>query len=84
MITTFILTLFNSFLSFLLQFLPTGTLPSGLVSAIGYFWSAINSFSYIFPVGTLLLALLFLVAFDFAIVFWHFIQWVIRKIPGMN
>jgi len=84
MITTFFLFIFNAFVSFLLSFLPTGSLPTALTDSFMYFWSVVNSFSYIFPVSTLLLALLFILAFDAAVMLWHFIQWIIKKIPGLH
>jgi len=84
MISTFLLTLLNNFVTGILGFLPSGSLPQGLINAILYFWGALNAFSYIFPVSTLLAALLILLAFDGAVLLWHIIQWIIRKIPGMQ
>jgi len=76
--------LFYSFASFILGLLHSGTLAQGIIDAIQYFWGVLNSFSYIFPVGTLLAALLIVLAFDLAVMAWHFLQWIIRKIPGMH
>jgi len=84
MITTFILTIFSAFANFLIGFLPNGNLPAGIAQAFAYFSGIINAFSYIIPVATLFQALLVVVGFDLAILLWHFIQWVIRKIPGMQ
>lgn len=84
MISTFFLTIFNSFIGLLLGILPTGVLPISITSGITYVWSIANQFSYIFPISTLLLALVFVIGFDLAMLLWHIIQWVIRKIPGMQ
>lgn len=84
MIFTLILNFFYALLNFLIEVLPTGNLPAGFTSALNYFWSVVNAFSYIIPVGTLLSALLIMLAFDLAVLVWHFVQWIIRKIPGMQ
>ena len=84
MISTFFLTSFYGLIALLLGFLPTGFLPSGVAQGINYFWGVVNTFSYIIPLDTMLQALLLVFAFDFAILLWHFINWVIRKIPGMQ
>lgn len=84
MITTFILTILYSFSNLVLAFLPTGTLPAGFTTALAYFWGALNAFSYIFPVSTLLAALAIVLAFDVGVMAWHFLQWVIKKIPGLH
>jgi len=84
MIVTVFLNFVDLFISGLLGFLPTGYLPSGIESAILYFWGALNSFSYIFPVATLLEALLFVLAFDLALLLWHLVQWLIKRIPTQS
>jgi hypothetical protein len=84
MITTFFLSFFYSFISFILSILPVGSLPSIITTALSYFWYILNSFSYVFPVAALFEALLFIFAFDVALIVWHFIQWIIKKIPGMQ
>lgn len=84
MITSFILVLFNGFVSFLLSFLPSGSLPEGIHTAIVYFWGIMNSFSYIIAMDALLSALLVVLAFDLAVWLWHVFQWILRKIPGIQ
>lgn len=84
MITTFLLIIANAFLNFLLSFLPTGSLPSAIPQAVHYFVGIVNSFSYVIPVQTLFEAFALVVSVDLAILLWHFIQWIIRKIPGMQ
>jgi len=84
MITTFLLTIFNTFVGFLLGLLPSGNLPEVIISAFAYFVGVMNSFSYVIPVATLFQAFALVVAVDLAIMLWHFINWIIRKIPGMQ
>jgi len=84
MITTFLLSLFFGLIGLLLAILPVGHLPEVMTTAFAYFLGVANTFSYVIPVATLLQALVVVVAFDGAILVWHFINWVIRKIPGMQ
>lgn len=84
MITTFFLTIFYSFVNLIVGFLPVGSLPSAVNTAIVYFWGVMQTFSYVVPVDTLLQAILVVFVFDFAVLLWHFINWIIRKIPGMQ
>jgi len=84
MIITFLLTIFNTFVGFLLSFLPSGNLPTVISNAFTYFVGVMNAFTYVFPVVTLFQAFALVVAVDLAILLWHFINWVIRKIPGMQ
>jgi len=84
MITTLLLFVFNAFVGFLLGLLPTGTLPTVITTAFAYFVGVMNAFSYVIPVATLFQAFALVIAVDLAILLWHFINWVIRKIPGMQ
>jgi len=84
MIVTVLLDFANFFLQGLLSLLPVGNLPLGIPNGILYFWGILNSFSYVFPVSTLFLALLFVLGFDVGVMLWHVLQWIIRKIPGMS
>jgi len=84
MITTFLLNILFSFVSFIVDFLPVGDLPSGFNTALVYFWGVMNTFSYVLPLDTILQATLLVLIFDGVIILWHFINWVIRKIPGMQ
>jgi len=84
MIPTVILNFFFGLLNFLIGVLPVCELPSGFTSALSYFWGVVNAFSYVLPVGTLISALVIMLGFDLAVMLWHFTQWVIRKIPGMQ
>lgn len=84
MITSFLLSMGYTLIGALMSVLPTGHLPSIMSTAFAYFLGVANTFSYIIPVGTLLQALVVVVAVDGAILVWHFANWIIRKIPGMQ
>jgi len=84
MITSFFLNLLFGFFSLILGFLPTGSLPAGFVSALNYFWSLMNSFSYLIPMDTILQAVLVVLFFDLVVLLWHFIHWILAKIPFLH
>jgi len=84
MITTFLLTLFNNFIVGLLNLLPTGHLPVEITTAFAYFFAVLNAFSFVVPVDTLLQAAGVVLVFDGAMLIWYFVNWIIRKIPGMQ
>lgn len=84
MISTFFLSIFNGFVNLLVGFLHTGHLPAAIGSAFTYFASLLNLFSYIVPVDTMLQAAVLILSVDAAVMLWHFINWIIRKIPGMQ
>jgi len=84
MIVTFILTILYSFINLLLGILPTGHIPAGFTNAFAYFMGLVNAYSYVVPIGTLLAAAAVVLVFDGALMLWYFINWIIRKIPGMN
>lgn len=84
MITSFFLTLFYWLINAVLSVLPVGHLPAIMSTAFAYIVNVANSFSYIIPVSTLLQAVAVVIAVDGAIMLWHFANWIIRKIPGMQ
>jgi len=84
MILTFFLTLLYWLINLLVGILPVGHLPAIMTTSFSYMVNVANSFSYIIPIATLLQALAVVIAFDGAIVLWHFANWIIRKIPGMQ
>jgi len=84
MILTVFLNFIDNFLLTIIGFLPVGNLPVGITNGISYFWGVLNSFSYILPVSTMLSASVVVISFDAAVLLWHMVQWIIRKIPGMS
>lgn len=84
MISSFFLTIFNGFIKLLLNILPTGSLPNEITASVAYIFGIANAYSFIIPVGTLLAAAGVILLFDGALLLWYFINWIIRKIPGMQ
>lgn len=84
MIVTLILTILYSFLNFIVGVLPAGHLPTAITTAFAYFMGLLNSFSFFIPVDTLLQAAGVVLVFDGAMIVWYFVNWIIRKIPGMQ
>jgi len=84
MISSFFLTFFALFLSGLLSLLPSGSLPLEISASLTSVWGFVNAFSYVIAVDTLLQVVALAIAFDIVVLVWHLIQWIIRKIPGMQ
>jgi len=84
MISTFFLSIFSGFVGLLVALLPTGSLPTSIATAFAYFVGVVNAFSYVVPIDTLIQAVLVVLAFDGALLLWRVINWIIRKIPGMQ
>jgi len=84
MIFTLILNFFFLLITGLVGLLPTGNLPAVIGTSFTYIVSIANEFTYVIPIPTLLEALGVVVVFDTAILVWHFVNWIIRKIPGMQ
>jgi len=71
MILTLLLNLFYTLLLDLLNVLPVGSLPFQIGDAVNYFWYALNSFSFIFPVAALLQCLVLVLVFDAGMMQWR-------------
>jgi len=85
MISTFLLSAVNSFLGFLIPRLPIGHLPTIIFDSVNYFWSALNSFTFINPVATMIQAVVVIMIYEAARFFLEFIlPWVLTKIPFLH
>jgi len=84
MITSAFLIILASLLTFLVGFLPVGTLPASVSASLVSVWGMVNAFSYLIALDTFITILVLVVAFDLIVFLWHLIQWVIRKVPGMS
>jgi len=84
MIISFILDLFYRLLNGLVGLLPSGSIPSSVSDSITNIWGMVNAFSYVIALDTFIIVLLLVLAFDGIVLLWHLIQWIIRKIPGMQ
>jgi len=83
-----IITLFLNFIYLLLQgliaLLPTGHLPTQMTTAFVNMFGLLNTFNYVIPIVTIVEVVVLTLAIDGAIMLWHFINWAIRKVPGMQ
>jgi hypothetical protein len=84
MISTILLSILLTFLTFITGLLPIGHLPGEMTTAFAFFFGIANQFTYVFPIYTLMQALAVFLIFDGVVLLWHFVQWIIRKIPGMQ
>jgi len=82
MIFTGILNLAYAALTGIVSLLPVSTgLPAGISDAFLYIINAINSMSFIIPVGALFTALGIMVAFEFGLWTFFGLLWVWRRLP---
>jgi len=82
MITGFFLQVFYAVIAFFVGLLPVSDFPTQITSAIQAAWYYINSFSYIFPVGTLLTIIGIATIFHAAVLFWRLAHLVGGYIRG--
>jgi len=59
-------------------------LPSGLTSAITTAAEYARGVSFMFPVETLFAVVTLALVIDNAEQIWHFVNWLVRKIPGIS
>lgn len=81
MILTWLITAAAYWTGLLLSVLPEGQLPDVAVNAIFYFWSALNAFTFIFPVGTFITVMAILWLLDYTAVGFNILTWLYNKIP---
>jgi len=82
MIVTFFLIVGYNFYVFLLGFLPSGTLPSGITSAVSYFVSLMYRFNAVLPIDTLFQVVGAFVAFEAAVFLFNLLQWIYHQVWG--
>jgi len=82
MITTFILLFFANFVRFWISFLPYGSLPTEVSTALAYFISVARSLNVIVPVWTALHIAYLLMLIELAIMLFKILQWLYLKIWG--
>lgn len=82
MIITLLLTIAYQILSALTSVLPASEgLPTAVSDALAYVGTAINSVSYLIPVGSLFGALALVVTYEAAVWAFHGVMWVWKRIP---
>jgi len=85
MIATFFFTIINSLLNLIIQNSPEGHLPIIIFTSVTYFWSALNTFTMINPVSTMIQAVVVIMVYELARLFLEFVlPWVLTKIPFIN
>lgn len=86
MITDFIFSIPAFLVGRLLSLLPAANPNVSLewVESLHLIWSYIQTFDFLVPVEALLFMLFIVVPFHVAIFLWHGINWVLKKIPGVN
>jgi len=82
MIIGFLLQIFFAVLAFFVGLLPVVAMPSGWTSSLALIWYYVNSFSFLFPVTTLLTVLVFALSFHVIVLFFRFVLWIIHLIRG--
>jgi len=85
MITQFIVDIPAYLILMLIGILPVGqTVPPDWIAAVYQIWAAVNAFSFIVPVDTLLSVLTLALFFHLAIFGFKAFHWIITKIPGIG
>jgi len=85
MITSALLQIPLFFIELVLGLIPTSDgLPSGVSAAISTAVTYAKGVSFIFPIETLFQVLLLVFSVEAGLLAWKFINWLIKKIPGMQ
>jgi len=79
MITGFFLTVIYGFAKFFIDHLPTTPYPEQITAAIVFFWGALNTYSMVTPVATLVQVITLTAIADGAYLVWVFFHWVARR-----
>lgn len=85
MIFTIPLTILYVVLSGLIGLLPISSgLPVALQTGASWIFGFLWNFDFILDVPTLIQIILLTLAFETAILFWHFLHWALAKIPFLH
>jgi len=85
MITSFFISIPAYILGAIISIMPQGgSVPTEWVQAVSQIWTAINAFSFIVPVSSLLSCLGIVLGFELAVFGFYAFNWVLKKVPGMN
>lgn len=79
MLTGFFLTIVYGVSKFMIDRLPVIPFPDQIPAAILFFWGAVNTFSVVTPVSTLVVLMGLTAIADSAYLVWLFIHWVARR-----
>lgn len=85
MVSTAILSVIYSFISFMISLIPKSEgLPIEVGSSLTSLLETAYGFDYVIPIGTFVTVLIVAVGFHAGILAFHALMWIIRKIPGIN
>jgi len=85
MITDIILRIPLFFLNLILALIPTSDgLPTPVSDAITTAMTYAKGVSFFFPIETLMQIVLLIFSIEAGLLLWKFINWIIKKIPGMS
>jgi hypothetical protein len=85
MIATAIISIIYTFILFMVSVLPISTgLSTDVTSAVSNVFDIAYSFDYIIPMDTVLNVLLIAVGFHAGVLAFKGVEWILRKIPGIN
>jgi hypothetical protein len=84
MITTAFLYLILSFVNWAVSQLPAISTNDSIVTSLTTASGYISGIAQVFPVGTLMACVGFVLAFDAGWIIYQVIRWVYQKIPGIN
>lgn len=79
MITGFFLSLLLTVATFIVGLLPTYAFPTAISNAITTFWSYVNLFSLVIPVGTIAVCIGIMTLFYGVEFLWQAAHWVLRR-----
>lgn len=82
MIIGYILSILYTILAFFVGILPTTSVPTGWLDALALIWGYLNSFTFLFPVSTLVSVLGVAVAFHLALLGYDLSLKVYKMIRG--
>lgn len=84
MIISFFLSILFLLVNGVVSLLPVGELPVAFGTSVASIWGYVNVFSYVIAVSTLIQVVVLYIGFDLVVLLWHVVNWIIRKIPGMQ
>jgi len=82
MITGFILQIIYSVMAFVVSFLPESAYPTQITDAVLLFWGTMQSFSWLFPMGTLVTVIGIATLYYVSSIAWKFGNMMMRYLRG--
>jgi len=82
MITGFFLNILYSIVAFIVEVLPVVAYPTEITNAVLLFWGTMQSFSWLFPMGTLVSVMGIATAYYLSAIGWKFGNFIFRYLRG--